>query len=86
MKRLLKLGTELLKKLNAEYVLITRSEKGMSLFKKDGSHHHVPTQALHVADVSGAGDTVIATLTLALAAGASIEEASAIWLTWRVVL
>jgi len=71
-------GTELLKKLNAEYVLITRSEKGMSLFKKDGSHHHVPTQALHVADVSGAGDTVIATLTLALAAGASIEEASAL--------
>jgi len=71
-------GTELLKKLNAEYVLITRSEKGMSLFKKDGSHHHVPTQALHVADVSGAGDTVIATLTLALAASASIEEASAL--------
>lgn len=71
-------GKELLKKLNAEYVLITRSEKGMSLFKKDGSHHHVPTQALHVADVSGAGDTVIATLTLALAAGASIEEASAL--------
>lgn len=71
-------GTELLKKLNADYVLITRSEKGMSLFKKDGSHHHVPTQALHVADVSGAGDTVIATLTLALAAGASIEESSAL--------
>lgn len=71
-------GTELVKKLNADYVLITRSEKGMSLFKKDGTHNHVPTKAVHVADVSGAGDTVIATLTLAMVAGATIEEASAL--------
>ncbi len=71
-------GKDLLDRLNSDYVLITRSEKGMSLFKKDGSHQHVETKALHVADVSGAGDTVIATLTLTLAAGGTIEEASSL--------
>lgn len=68
-------GNELLKRLNASHVLITRSEKGMSLFKKDGGVVNTPTYARHVADVSGAGDTVIATMTLCLAAGATIEEA-----------
>ncbi|NUQ82206.1 MAG: D-glycero-beta-D-manno-heptose-7-phosphate kinase [Bacteroidetes bacterium] len=69
-------GRELLARLNARHVLITRSEKGMSLFSSDGSVQHVPTRAKHVADVSGAGDTVIATLTMAMAAGASVEEAA----------
>ncbi len=47
----------------------------MSLFTLDGSHH-LPTFAREVFDVSGAGDTVIATLALALAAGALMEESA----------
>ena len=69
-------GKELLDRLNAEHVLITRSEKGMSLFSKNGEYFHVPTKAIEVADVSGAGDTVIATLTLAMAAGISAMESA----------
>lgn len=69
-------GKVLLEKLQAENILMTRSEKGMSLFEKNGNVTHIPTNARNVADVSGAGDTVIATLTTMLAAGASIGEAS----------
>jgi len=55
-------------KLSLQYVLITRSEKGMSLF--DGTlHHHIPTAARDVFDVTGAGDTVIAVFTACLARG-----------------
>lgn len=71
-------GNELLDKLQAKHVLITRSEKGMSLFSSNGKYFHVPTHAREVADVSGAGDTVIATMTLALAANASAEEAASL--------
>lgn len=68
-------GKRLLSLLGAENVLLTRSEEGMSLFQADGSISHIPTHADNVQDVSGAGDTVIATLTMALAAGAGIQEA-----------
>jgi rfaE bifunctional protein kinase chain/domain len=71
-----KAGKELLERLQAENVLITRGEKGMSLFDRSGAVVTVPTQAQKVADVSGAGDTVIATLTLALAGGATLHEAA----------
>lgn len=71
-------GKILLEKLNAENILLTRSEKGMSLFEKNGDITHIPTNARNVADVSGAGDTVIATLTAMLASGASIKEAAAL--------
>ncbi|MGB6489758.1 MAG: D-glycero-beta-D-manno-heptose-7-phosphate kinase [Steroidobacteraceae bacterium] len=55
-------------------VLLTRSEEGMSLF--DGSGHlHVPAQAREVFDVTGAGDTVIATLAAMLACGMTLREA-----------
>ena len=47
----------------------------MSLFRANGEHVHFPSLAQNVQDVSGAGDTVIATLTMALAAGADIREA-----------
>ena len=50
----------------------------MALFERSGAVSFVPTHARHVADVSGAGDTVIATLTVALAAGASVKEAAAL--------
>jgi len=69
-------GRALLEKLHADNVLLTRGEKGMSLFEKNGAIKHIPTRAREVADVSGAGDTVIATLTLMLTAGASTQEAA----------
>ncbi len=71
-----KAGKQLLAELNAENVLITRSEEGMSLFESNGEITHDSTIATNVQDVSGAGDTVISTLTMALAAGASIREAA----------
>ena len=69
-------GRALVERLKAEHVLLTLGERGMSLFDSDGAVTHVPTSARQVADVSGAGDTVISTLTMALAAGASIKEAA----------
>jgi len=68
-------GLTLLRKLEAENILLTLGEQGMSLFESAGDISHISTKALKVADVSGAGDTVIATLTMALAAGASVKEA-----------
>ena len=61
-------------RLKLDALLITRSEEGMTLFRK-GSVLNVPAQAREVYDVSGAGDTVIATLGVKLAAGASWPEA-----------
>lgn len=62
------IARELHQKLNLTYALITRSERGMTLF--DGSHcHHIPTAARDVFDVTGAGDTVIAVFTACLARG-----------------
>ncbi len=60
--------------LNLEALLVTRSEEGMSLFR-EGNILHVPTQAREVFDVSGAGDTVIATLAVMLASGADLGDA-----------
>ncbi len=62
------------RELALEALLVTRSEEGMSLFTATDSVHE-PTQAREVYDVSGAGDTVIATLGLMLAAGLSMVEA-----------
>lgn len=57
-------------------VLITRGELGMSLFDAEGAISHIPTTAREVYDVTGAGDTVIATLTLALSAGFPLLDAA----------
>jgi D-beta-D-heptose 7-phosphate kinase/D-beta-D-heptose 1-phosphate adenosyltransferase len=73
-------GRLLLARLNTGAVLITRGEQGMSLFY-EGNEIHIPTTAQQVYDVTGAGDTVISTLTLGLAAGLDLEEAS--WLANR---
>lgn len=67
-------GDILRQRLGCECVLITRGEKGMSLFEANGSHWHIPTVARQVYDVTGAGDTAIGTLALAMAAGASIRD------------
>ena len=69
-------GNTLLKKLNAKNILLTLGEDGIAVFAKGKPEKRMPTKARKVADVSGAGDTVISTLTLALAAGANIYEAS----------
>jgi len=60
--------------LDLQALLLTRSEEGMTLFR-DGEPHHQPTQAREVFDVSGAGDTVIAGMGLAMAAGLDLPEA-----------
>lgn len=69
---------ELKKRLQCENVLITLGEKGMCLLEWDETLTFIPTRAQHVHDVSGAGDTVISTLTVALAAGATMKEATTI--------
>jgi rfaE bifunctional protein kinase chain/domain len=71
-------GRALLTRLGVGNILMTLGDQGMMLFEKDGSIFHVPTKARHVADVSGAGDTVIATLTMALLGGATVREASSL--------
>ncbi|HUL44738.1 MAG TPA: D-glycero-beta-D-manno-heptose-7-phosphate kinase [Bacteroidota bacterium] len=71
-------GNLLLERLQAKNVLLTLGERGMSLFESDGTSSHVPTKARNVADVSGAGDTVIASLTMSLVAGATVREAAAL--------
>jgi rfaE bifunctional protein kinase chain/domain len=68
-------GRKLLASIECRAVLITRGEEGMTLFTEDGVTH-IPTVAREVYDVTGAGDTVIATLALAIASGASLEEAA----------
>ena len=72
-----KRAQELRKSLNIEALLLTRSEEGMSLFT-DAGVSHVKAQAREVFDVSGAGDTVIATLAVALAAAWPLEKAMAL--------
>lgn len=69
-----KAGLELMKVYSMNNLLITRSDKGMSLFKGETIHHY-PTQAVEVYDVSGAGDTVIATLAWSYAKNPDIGEA-----------
>ncbi|HWR38254.1 MAG TPA: PfkB family carbohydrate kinase [Patescibacteria group bacterium] len=74
---LLLAGKSLLERLDAEVVLITRGPEGMSLFDKPGNVIHIPvTNVSEVYDVTGAGDTVVVTMALALAAGASYETAA----------
>jgi D-beta-D-heptose 7-phosphate kinase/D-beta-D-heptose 1-phosphate adenosyltransferase len=73
---LLEAGRRILDSLASRAVLITRGEEGMSLFTDEGTLTNIATVAREVYDVTGAGDTVIATLTLAIASGASFVEAA----------
>ncbi len=73
---LLRVGRRLLQRLGARAVLITRGEQGMSLFEEAKPVTHIPTFAREVYDVTGAGDTVMAVLALALAAGAPMAAAA----------
>jgi len=67
-------GEELIRKFKLDFAVITRSEQGLSVVGKDFIHH-IPARAKQVFDVTGAGDTVISVMALALASGASPEEA-----------
>lgn len=69
-------GNKLIDSLGANYVIVTRGKDGMSIFEKGKKSVDIPTFAKQVFDVTGAGDTVKATLTLALTSGASIVEAA----------
>ena len=70
-------GLKLLEVLRADNVLLTLGEKGMMLFERgQKSPFTIPTRAREVADVSGAGDTVIATLAVSMACGVSVREAA----------
>ncbi|NOZ68196.1 MAG: D-glycero-beta-D-manno-heptose-7-phosphate kinase [Deferribacteres bacterium] len=75
-KSLFAAGRVLLAKLQGKAVIITRGDEGMTLFEKSGKITNIPTCAREVYDVSGAGDTVIAALTLCHAAGASLKDAA----------
>lgn len=73
---LMKVQEMLLRKLQSALLLITLGDQGMLLCRRGEAPFHIPTVAQEVYDVSGAGDTVIATFTLAIAAGASPIEAA----------
>lgn len=74
-EELLQAGEVIQKEYNIENVLITRGEHGMSLFSAKNPVH-IPTRARHVFDVTGAGDTVVATLGIGLAAGLPVETSA----------
>jgi D-glycero-beta-D-manno-heptose-7-phosphate kinase len=73
---LYEVGNGLLKQLSAKSILITRGKDGMSLFQTGEDATHIPTFARQVFDVTGAGDTVIATFVSAVCAGANLAEAA----------
>lgn len=76
---LLSAGNEILNQLQAEAVLITQGPDGMTLFEKSGKVTHIPvTNVSEVYDVTGAGDTVVAAMILAVAAGATYLEAASL--------
>ena len=70
-------GREILERTRMQAVLITRGSRGMALFQPGDATVHIPISGSdEIADVTGAGDTVMATVTLALAAGATFEQAA----------
>ncbi|MFC2169231.1 D-glycero-beta-D-manno-heptose-7-phosphate kinase [Acidobacteriota bacterium] len=71
-----KAAQKILSKISTRYLIIKRGEQGMSVFEKGRGPLHIPAIAKEVYDVTGAGDTAIATATLALLSGASLQEAA----------
>jgi rfaE bifunctional protein kinase chain/domain len=71
-----KAGAKILSRIEAKYMILKRGERGMTVFEKGKKEIHIPTIAKEVFDVTGAGDTVIATAALALLSSASILEAA----------
>lgn len=77
-KSLERAGRALIEKLRCKAVLVTRGEDGMTLIEEKGEVTNIPTMAKKVFDVTGAGDTVIGVMTLAIASGATIKESAVI--------
>lgn len=75
-KSLVMAGDRLLHDLRCRSVLITQGKDGMTLFEENGEISHIPTVARKVFDVTGAGDTVISTICVALAAGMDLKSAA----------
>lgn len=73
---LVRKAQKLIAELQLDALLITRSEKGMTLVQKNGDFFHQPTRAREVFDVTGAGDTVISVLAASLAAGVELKQAT----------
>jgi D-beta-D-heptose 7-phosphate kinase/D-beta-D-heptose 1-phosphate adenosyltransferase len=71
-----KAGKKILSRIQAPYLIIKRGEQGMSVFEQGKKVLHIPTVAKEVYDITGAGDTVIATAGLGLLSGGTIEEAA----------
>jgi rfaE bifunctional protein kinase chain/domain len=72
-----KAGRHLLERLDARLLLVTRGSRGMALLEREGGSTFLPIHGTdQIADVTGAGDTVISTFTVALAAGASAVQAA----------
>ena len=71
---LLEAGRKIIEKLRCEYLIITRGDQGMTVFEGPDTVTHIPADSHRVYDVTGAGDTVISTLSLAVANGLSILE------------
>ena len=71
-------GRQLIADFELEALLVTRSEKGMTLIRAEQEEFHLPALAQEVFDVTGAGDTVISVLASALSAGSSLEQACAL--------
>lgn len=73
---LIRAGKKILHQTKVEHLLVTRGEEGMALFEGKDKVSHIPTVAREVFDVTGAGDTVISTLTLGLVAGLTVLQAA----------
>jgi rfaE bifunctional protein kinase chain/domain len=73
---LIRAGKHMLRELDCRSVLITQGKRGMTLFENGGEVSHIPTVAKKVFDVTGAGDTVIGTFSLGLAAGMDLKSAA----------
>lgn len=74
-----KAGRQLLERLDARLLLVTRGSRGMALLERDGATTFIPIHGTdEIADVTGAGDTVISVFTLALACGAAPTDAAAL--------
>ncbi|MGD8537395.1 MAG: D-glycero-beta-D-manno-heptose-7-phosphate kinase [Candidatus Aminicenantes bacterium] len=71
-----KAGAKILSRIDSKYMILKRGERGLTVFEKGKKDIHIPTIAKEVFDVTGAGDTVIATASLALLSSASILEAA----------
>ncbi|MGF1722152.1 bifunctional D-glycero-beta-D-manno-heptose-7-phosphate kinase/D-glycero-beta-D-manno-heptose 1-phosphate adenylyltransferase HldE [Vibrio kyushuensis] len=77
-EELVEKGLALIEQYDFEALLVTRSEHGMTLLRRDAEPFHLPTQAQEVYDVTGAGDTVISVLAASVAAGKPLDEACAL--------